>query len=410
MSADHAAASPATDFLPIAADGRVRLLPGACLALRSGTGACTSCRDSCPGGCIELSADGISVRVDCSGCGRCAATCPSGAIEVKGFAADMRLPDGNVVGVECWKVPAALSGPHALRVPCLGGLSPARWLGLAEAAGRRRVTIVDRGWCAQCAAAGTASREHPALPALAVADAILSELGWPAERRPQVQYAPLPPGLMPTTIPSEQPPSPARRAFFRHLGAEAKSAFCEPSPSPGGAPRMLHRLPPTLPERERLLDTSGRLAAAAGSAMPATPFVRIEVGSACAHDQLCARLCPTGALSLYAHDGVSGLRFDADACTNCGLCAKRCPQQAIRISAATHAPPPRTPQVLTAFGERPCARCRNPFPATPERTECPACARARRLGSALFGSGTRIADREVSAAPPSGGVHHEQPA
>ena len=407
MPADHAAASPATDFLPIAADGRVRLLPGACLALRSGTDACTSCRDSCPGGCIELSADGISVRADCSGCGRCAAACPSGAIEVKGFAIDMRLPDGNVVCVECWKVPATLSGPHALRVPCLGGLSPSRWLGLAEAAGQRRVTIVDRGWCAQCAAAGTASREHPAL---AVADAILSELGWPAERRPQVQCAPLPPGLMPAAIPADRPPSPARRSFFLRLGEEAQKAFGETPRRTGCTPRLLRRQEIPLPERERLLDTSGRLAAAAGSAMPATPFVRIEVSSACTHDQLCARLCPTGALSLYAHDGVSGLRFDADACTNCGLCARHCPQQAIRISAATNAPPPHAPQVLTAFGERPCARCRNPFPAASGQTECPACARARRLGCALFGSGTRIADQEVSAAPPSGGVHHEQPA
>ncbi|MFA7293036.1 MAG: 4Fe-4S binding protein [Rhodocyclaceae bacterium] len=404
-------AHPAESAKPIDALGRIRLAAPSCLALRSGPGACQACITACPSSSIALRNDGFAVNDDCLGCGHCAAVCPSGAITVKGFENLAPLPDGNHVRIECWKVPAALSGHNTIRVPCLGGVSPAQWLGLVEAADQRRVVLVDRGWCAACSAGKHSADEHPATPALDQADAILDELGWAEIHRPTRQTELLPVSLMPASIPAERPASLARRSFFRRLGKEAQRAVGPVETVEDHSPRALRHHDMPLPERALLLAVARRLATAAARPMPATAYVALDVSSSCGHHQLCARLCPTGALSLYERNGTAGLEFDSESCTVCGLCARSCPERAIRILPAAQAPARGQRQPLTAFGERPCARCRTPFSGSPGRTECPECSLSQRLGAALFGGGIELADKPMpvlaTSASCSGGVHHE---
>lgn len=405
---DNAAAPVA--FRAIEAEGRVSLLHAACLALRSGTRACTACLTACPNESIQLDQDSLSVSSACLGCGHCAAVCPTGALTVKGFGSQTLLPDGNVVRVECWKVPASIAGHQALRVPCLGGLSPARWLIIAEAAEPRQVVVVDRGWCTECSAASHCRPAHPVSHALDQASAILAAIGWSESRRPGRQLDPLPPRLMPAEIPAERPVSLARRAFFRRVGNEAQKALGENEPAADTSPRILRRSDMILPERGRLLSTVRRLAAAAGKTMPALPYIQLSISRDCNHHQLCARLCPTGALAIHEGDGRSGLTFDTAACTACGLCAGSCPERAIRLLPAHVAPVADAPEILTTFSERLCARCRTPFSGSPSASECPGCRLSKKLGSAFFGGGTPVADNRVSVASTellSGGVHHE---
>lgn len=357
-----------------------------------------------------MSGDGFRVDDGCSACGQCAAVCPSGALSVSTFSELGPLPGGNTVRIECLKVPAAISGHQSLRVPCLGGLSPSQWLELVEAAGDRRLVAIDRGWCAGCDSGCMHRPEHPASRAMTQIDAILAALGWHPARRPHLLSEPLPAALMPADIPLEKPASIARRAFFRRVGGEAKRATGIEEDLTAETPRTMRRRDMRLPERERLLAATRRLAAASSVAEPATPFVSLSVGSECRHHQLCARLCPTGALSLFARDEQRGLEFDAETCTACGLCARNCPEEAIRIGPASSAPRRRMPVVLVSVGERLCARCRSPYVGPAGQLECAACLRARQLGSALFGSGTGLADnswKEADAVSSSGGVHHE---
>lgn len=366
--------------------GRVRFFAGACIALRSGPGGCSDCVTACPVGAMQTTSAGNTVSAACIGCGACAAACPSGALSVKGFENPSPLPGGNIVRVECRKVPSSVAGDNALRVPCLGGISPSEWLVLVETAGNRRVIVVDRGWCAHCSAGSCSKPEHPARHALDQADAILGEAGWPEIRRPRIQHDALPASLMPTEIPTERPESLGRRAFFRRIGGEAQRAVGLSEPIEIPTPRLMkqHGLP--LPERERLLAAAQRLAMAAGTTMPAAPFAALSIAPNCNHLGICAGVCPTGALLLYEDDANAGLEFNAWRCIGCGQCVKACPEHAISIHAAPQAPDPQVLQPLTAHAAETCPACQEVFYAPPETKTCPTCLRNRQMGASLFGT------------------------
>ncbi len=380
----------ADSFSPIEPEGRVAFLSAACVALRAGPAACRNCVDACPAGSISFGDHGFSVSEGCLGCGKCAAVCASGALAVKGFENSVPPPGGTVVRVECWKVPEPLAGAHALRVPCLGGLAPDRWLEIAETAGTRRVVVVDRGWCAYCSAAADQTSSHPARPALERADAILAEAGWPTLCRPRFERDPLSLGLMPAAIPRERPESLARRAFFRRIGGEARRAAGLQAEAP--LPRLLKRQGMAMPARDRLLAATGRLARASGRPVPAAAFVALTVASDCRHHGSCAAVCPTGALSHYEHGGLAGLEFNAWRCVGCGQCVRGCTEQAISLHPAPLAPDLDVPQCLTASTKTICGSCLQAFHGAPEEDTCPACRRNRSMGADLFGTllaGTR---------------------
>lgn len=385
---------------PIEAAGRVRLLAGACIALRAGPDACHACRDVCPAQSLAATPSGWSVGTSCLGCGHCAAACPSGALTIEGFDLQEPLPPGNVVRVECWKVPNSVAGPSALRVPCLGGLTLTQWLTIAEAAGNRRVVAVDHGWCSQCAAATRCAPAHPAEHALTQAQAILAETGWPDVRRPRLEGDPLPASQMPLDIPVPRPDSPTRRAFFRHLGNEARRATGLREPAGEPTPRRLKRHGLLLPGRERLLAVVQRLADAAGRPPAATPFSALAVAPHCNDLGVCAGVCPTGALARYAtgpdsgpEAGTAGLEFNPWRCIACGQCVKSCPEHALTLSAAPAAPTAQAAQRLTVQVARTCPTCLQGFHGPPGAEDCPACRRKRQLGTALFGA--MFADRKV---------------
>lgn len=402
----HAAVSPAeTHPLPLDAAGLVHLDVAACLRLRSGAEACHACGSACPNGSLSLGAS-LTVSEACLGCGRCAAICPTGALAVRGFDDLLPSPNGNVVTVECFKVPVSIAGHHALRVPCTGGIQPSRWLELTASAVPRSVAIMDRGWCHRCEANACIPR-YPALDALEPVEVLLDEIGWKESEWPHIHRDPLPAALMPATIPDVRPEQPARRGLFRRMRDETRRAIGEAPREPESSPRSLREHAMRMPERERFLGLARRLARKLETPVPAFPFVAIQVGSNCNNHQLCARLCPTGALATYAQDNRSGLRFDADICTGCGLCAKHCPERAIRLLPA--ASPPVGQIMLTAFAERSCRRCQRLFSGAEGRHTCPSCTLAQGLGQALFGRGMPLAEESTDIVPvsPSGGAHHE---
>ena len=85
------------------------------------------------------------------------------------------------------------------------------------------------------------------------------------------------------------------------------------------------------------------------------PVQRVDE-TRCAGCGTCARMCPTGAISLTAEDGVLVYRFNAGQCSECGLCLRSCAQHAIERGAAPSSDPF---QAREAYRQSvaPCRRC-----------------------------------------------------
>lgn len=366
----------------LAGDSRLRLNADACVAARSLPGACDRCAASCPEKCLRVGDTGPVLSGTCTACGRCGRACPTGALTIEGFETSVPLPNGNPIWtIECWKVPAAVAGTHALRVPCLAGIGAEQvleWAGIAQHA---RLEVVDRDWCGKCSAG---AGENPASRLTEASADLLAECGLPDELLPRLVRSPLPASLMPAEIP--QPLTQARvdrRGFFRRLGAETAAALTPAGSTSRAAMRTVGCA--DLPKRARLLQAARSLAAVRGRPAPASLFPSVRVSDRCDHGQGCVTLCPTGALRAYEEKGQMGVEFDADNCVACGLCARTCRQQALLLAPSSDATPQRR-QLLTRFELRRCDTCTKPFAGIGEQTLCPECRRNRQMGRQLFGS------------------------
>lgn len=375
---------PENAWQAVEPDGRVRLLPAACIALRLDESSCPSCRNACPVDCIDIGAGKFHVSEHCIGCGHCASACPTGALTVKGFDVLEPVPDGQALRVECRKVDRRIAG-NARRVSCLGGLAATDWIEFIENTGVRAVHVVDRGWCGQCEVAVKMEGRHPASVALEQVTQWLAATGVPTARLPGLISEPLPPALMPRRIPNDAPAAPARRRFFLRLGNEAKCAVGIDASQAIPSPRVLRNnsLMP-LPARERLLNLLQRLADMLEQPQLAVPFHALDVADACANHAICTGICPTQALARYADADSAGIEFDAVRCIGCGKCATACPEQALTLRQANTPPAMDFPVRLTAHAKRICTECLQAYFDSTDNEYCPTCRRNRAMGAALF--------------------------
>lgn len=371
------------------------LLADACLPLRAPRYAtCRSCEDICPARAIRVDASGIRLEENCVACGRCAAACPMGALGVPGFAVpevSRRTP--LPLGVDCWKVPARLTPDESLRVPCLGGLSTGRILELVAVAGPRTVELLDRAWCAGCAAGGGAG-EHPAAGSLKRARALLEAAGSGPERLPRLRKLHLPAELMPAAIPPPvEETRMSRRGFFSALGAKATVAIDQVRPLPANMAvrrRGFEQEPLPSRERRRVLLALERIAQSAWLSPPGDLFHRVVVSGDCNNHQLCASICPTGALAVVEQGSRSELMFDTRLCIGCKECHDICPSGALHLlpngyNGSGEALPDR-PIRLALFGEKSCPGCGQSFADRADEGLCPQCEKRRKLASSAFHS------------------------
>lgn len=384
------ASSVPVRFQPLPGDSRVAFAAEACIAARSLPSACLRCEKACPAVAVKVGEAGPALVADCLGCGRCAAACPTGAMVLKGFAEARTLPTGNApLHIECWKVPASLTGHIAVRVPCLGGLDAGQLLEWQALLGDTPLHLVDRGWCAQCSAGG---EMHPAQVALDEVARLREACNLQSIVQPRLVRRPLPVALMPAAI-----PEPAaverinRRAFFRRLAAEASQAIPATAPV---APRPRRGSRFSLPKRERLLTALEILTLQPVERLPAAVLPGLTIAEACDHLGVCAGMCPTGALHLYEEGDRAGLRFEPRDCVACGMCAQACPERAIEVRAAGSSHDPAAAHAITRFPLVRCEHCLTPFAATQGATLCHACRRGRAMAKNLFG--TRFAGAQTS--------------
>lgn len=374
---------------------RLRLLDDACLALRAPRWAtCRACEQVCPVGAIRVAQSAIELAPSCVSCARCAAVCPMGALALPGFAVSAAPADAaRALSVDCWKVPVQLSAPGALRVPCLGGLSVAHLYELVASAGDKPVELLDRGWCRSCTAGGQAA--HPAQANMARARSLLAGVGVAATRLPRARLEPLPEHLMPAQIPQPEAETKlGRRGFFSRLGAKTTVALEQVMPlaaQPLRRRRGFEKTPVPSTERERLLLGLALNRPPGSTAQPHGLYFRIEVASACHNHQLCASICPTGALAVFEQGRCTELMFDTGLCIGCLECSSVCPTQALRVLPDGYTQVgevlPKHPMRLTSFAENTCPECARVYTEPPGADgRCPQCDKRRQLASSAFQS------------------------
>lgn len=331
-----------------------------CLNRRFAPIDCTACRDVCPTGAISLVGQVPRIEADaCVRCAACTVACPSEALTAS--KAPERLLRRSVEGIRAAERPAAVvlacpRGNHTVPagepIPivthgrCLAALDLDDLLALAgDGAGE---VYLDDVACAQCpiGSLGTAIASGAG-----AANALQVLFGRPPTVRLLSERAGALTASRVEPVDGMRPRS-TRRGWLRSLRddlvQDADAARTPPAPAhhhAGG--RVSERLPSHLPERHarvlaRVRSWSPPVLGAAAvpeelvARCPAVPTVD---GQRCSGCTLCARFCPTGALSVHPGEARAArseavpfeLHLVASQCISCGICAVACPEQAVRL-------------------------------------------------------------------------------
>lgn len=297
-------------------------------------------------------------------------------------------PDGTgaTVFIDCMKVPRSMSPAGAVRVPCMGGITPGWLLALQDRIGNVPITALDRGWCQQCSS-GDAS---PCSAAKVVLDTgrMLARAGVDAVMQPRIASRPLPLSHMPDAIPTAlEERVISRRGFFARGLSEMASAAAS-SIQPGGSGRIhqaspLGTLSPVLPAEQirritAILNIGKRLRTAAS--MFNLPAVAIAA-ERCGNHRVCTVVCPSGALTRYEREGSSGIRFNALLCIGCRQCERSCPERAVQFWPLRETASLGMEAELTCHQVKICTACEDEFSGVPGE-KCPACRKTESLFAA----------------------------
>ena len=338
----------------------------ACLTIRRPDAACTACADACPAQAIAIDARAIELDHDrCTGCARCVAACPTGA-----FALDVPLArTESALVLECSRVMPLDSQPDALSVPCLGGLSATQ---LLKATGKHgRVTLVDRGWCADCPSGGCV---QPWAGALQSAQSDLAHLGRDADAVSVISA----PTQLTRAQPAPQPRRPrqqgySRRQLFRRLTMPARA----PDRSRVTTAQPFSRKVDA-PACEMRRDTLRALNGA--DSLPATLFPSLDC-TGTPDMRLAVSLCPTHALSLSEAHDADALIFDAALCLACGACEQAGALRLHSQGAGDYA----GPVALVRQTMADCPGCLRRFAPRDGQRICDACHKDTDLAASAFG-------------------------
>jgi ferredoxin len=308
-----------------------------CANARHAGTTCTRCSDVCPAAALDQSGTAGVPRIDdraCIGCGACIPVCPLGAIADVRWGRDTGsavadLPPGAVVLVCRPRHDAEVTAPgHVVAHPrCLAALAPEDLLDLAG--DEPRDLWLDDSGCTGCALAVLRGR---IADTASDANLVAHTFG-----RPSFVH------LLGDTGPDPEPVTPAGGWRDARGGALSRRRFLGGMVRPATRGSTGEKPSETTERRRRLLarleawGQSGHLIARTDERLAGFADLRVDT-ERCSACELCARFCPTDALTFVASadEGIERtfeLRFRPALCVGCHVCEAACPEQALALDA-----------------------------------------------------------------------------
>lgn len=357
---------PALERLAAGDRAAIRAESGRCLHHWNQENTCQLCTDACPTQAITLAADGVFLDdAACVRCGYCLHACPTGVFTGVDETARLLqsaavLPHFSVLDLTCGHFPTTYAQPNVETIlqvgGCLAALGAAAYVGLA-ALGVDCVGVRLEA-CAGCPIGALRTQ---------IEDTIARAGGLTSMAIMAVDAAPA--DCVPKPVQETRARQYTRRTLLRRfMGGEPAPA----SPLPGLDSAAPEGKSPPL-ERRSLLQVLAHLPD--DRRAPGAFFPSLTADPSCTACQVCGTVCPTGALSFAARDGVFALHFSPLTCTDCALCVELCAPAALQGSDAVDYGNAH-PVVLLEGHLKQCRRCRASFAGAGDL--CPACAFRRR--------------------------------
>jgi len=351
-------------------DQRTLLLSGEhCLRYHDKAQQCRACSDICPAGAIEPGTPPVLDADACQFCLACLPVCPTGAItaedEVPALVRCTQVLGARRVELLCQLNPEVTRGvpgvEAAIRVRgCLAGLGSAALLLLA--AGDVEQIVVRDDACDGCpwqkASSAVANQLVEAQATLAL---------WGKERCLTLS-GPADESWAPRPVYAADSPPVSRRDLFHLRHNETQTE----APVAGGN----HPFRERLRQIYALQKLGAPLPEPAMAPLPLPGFATLAVGEGCTACGACARVCPTGALSLAIDDDGFCLTVAPHACIGCGMCAHVCAPAVLALeSQPSYNDIFEGPSVweLQQGAVARCQRCRAPYPAATGSDFCAIC-------------------------------------
>ncbi len=382
----------------------VRLDPERCLHAQDKYASCEACFDFCPVDAIQTEKPPALVDSACERCYACLPICPTGA-----YTADDAVPallqaaaraESGHLELLCARHPAPEQGSTdtiGIQVRgCLAGLGASAYLSLAALGKEGLAARTDA--CADCPWGGLLTEIEGQIE---TARRLLAAWGSGMMLSASIETNSL--ADRPCWA-ADNPPL-SRRDLFRLASRQgqvaAARAMTQTEIRTGPRPsrerfrtlQALDHLPGTTQEESISLEGLG--------------FASLTVSEACTACQVCARACPTGALTYASQEDASFvLAFDPRLCIGCEICTHLCAVDAVAMDAAPQSTAVFTdqpPMVLQQGGLTRCSRCLTLMADRPGRTLCPVCTfrRENPFGSAIP-PGLLAQRAPFQAEPPAG--------
>ena len=356
----------------------ISVAAGQCLRARDKAVDCDICVRACPTNAITLDG-GVQVDGDaCIRCGLCLHRCPAGVFDgrdgvYKLLHCATQVVDHETIELVCSAHPEAATGAKDVDAvicanSCLSTYGPSAYVGLI-ALGVKQVRVrLDA-----CAACPLGALQTEIEREITTTQTLLEPLGL----GDAVLVAPEASAPKTRPVYSITNPPVSRRGFFQTL-ARQSVAGVDDIQLPNAPQIEGERSAPR--ERRRLMNGLHFVAQRGTDASIAVEgFMRLGVTDGCTACGLCARVCPTGALTVDVTDDHFEVIFSAAQCTDCGICTRFCGPGVLQRYGAPTYDDVLAPELwlLHEGALAHCQRCSATYAAEPDETLCPIC-RVRR--------------------------------